>query len=324
MKHPKASPLCPYCAKRTALTFNQAVEIYKTTEKKKSLHCDLTDLRKVLPYIGTLEIDKIYQGTITPYIEAEQKRGMKATTINRSLRIVSRILYLCVVSWRDHHHIPYLDAAPLIKQLPEIDKQTTRPIEYQEEQRLLAALLPHLRDFWLFAVNTGLREQNQIRLRWEWKVEMPYLNNYAFIIPAYVNGVKNTKNGKDFLLVLNSQAKAILEKWQDKDPIYVFPSPAGGHYSRYNNKPFRRCREKAGLKGIIKWHSARTTFATRLRAAGISKEDRAQLLGHSQSLTTEYSWASIEHLIECVESLCDTTQLQINHKMGLRSLFRLE
>ena len=74
----------------------------------------------------------------------------------------------------------------------------------------------------------------------------------------------------------------------------------------------------------MKWHSACATFATRLRAAGISQEDRAQLLGHSKNITTEYSWVGIGHLIECVEILCKKDDFHMEQKMGLKSLFRLE
>ncbi len=168
-----------------------------------------------------------------------------------------------------------------------------------------------------------MRQNNQVMLQWQWMVDMPNLNTYGFIIPAYVNGVRNFKNGQDFLLVLNSEAKRIIEKWKGKHHIYVFPSPRGKHYSRFNNHPFRRCRKRAGLDGIITWHSTRTTFATRLRAAGVDTEDRAQLLGHKKSITTQYSWADVQHLINCVEKLCDTSDTQNFQKMPLQSLFRL-
>ena len=52
-------------------------------------------------------------------------------------------------------------------------------------------------------------------------------------------------------------------------------------------------------------HDLRHTFGQRLRAAGISYEDRQDLLGHkSNRITTHYSQPEIEHLIQCVELLC--------------------
>lgn len=318
--------------KRTRITFNEAAALYISTETKKSLKCDINDLKKVMPYIGNLYIDQVYQETLDPYIKAE-KKTKKASTINRSIRIVSRVLNLCARSWRDDHHMPYLDSPPVITQLPETDKKTTPPLEYKEEEKLLSLLKEDYQDFWLFAVNTGLREQNQAGLLWESRVDMPTLDTFGFLIPGMVDVsdddqceklVKNTKNGKDFLLVLNKTARRIIEKWQGRDAKYVFPSPKGGKYYRFNNKHFRNMREKAGLKGVITWHSARSSFATRLRAARVSEEDRAQLLGHaSRSITTQYSWADVRHLIECVEKLADE-QTMDEDKKDLSSLFRIK
>ncbi|WP_346015179.1 IS256 family transposase [Methylomonas sp. EFPC1] len=48
------------------------------------------------------------------------------------------------------------------------------------------------------------------------------------------------------------------------------------------------------------------TFGMRLRAAGVSLEDRQDLLGHHAGhITTQYSKVEITHLITCVGLLCD-------------------
>jgi site-specific recombinase XerD len=50
----------------------------------------------------------------------------------------------------------------------------------------------------------------------------------------------------------------------------------------------------------------RHTFGMRLRAAGVSFEDRQDLLGHHAGrITTHYSKVEITKLIKCVEMLCD-------------------
>jgi len=56
----------------------------------------------------------------------------------------------------------------------------------------------------------------------------------------------------------------------------------------------------------VRVHDLRHTFGERLRAAGVSLEDRQDLLGHHAGhITTHYSEAQISKLIECVETLCD-------------------
>lgn len=215
----------------------------------------------------------------------------------------------------DPYHKPYLDTPPLLEQLPETDKKHTRPLEYAEEECLLRHLNDDYRDWWTFAANTGLREQAQIAMQWDWEVELPMLNSFAFIIPG-----EQQKNRLDFLLVLNSIARQTINHWRGRDEIYVFPSPKGGRLHRYNNKHFRHARQLANLNGEINWHSARATFATRLRAAGVGEEDRAKLMGHaSVSITTQYSWADVRHLIECVERLCDRDKID-----QMSSIFRVD
>jgi site-specific recombinase XerD len=316
--------------KRTRITFNDASALFlkkemekpKIQQKKKStLEADIRDLNKLMPFLGSLYLDQIYQDTVDPYIKSLRNKGNKATTINRTLRVLSYVLRLCATSWRDGNHKPYLDTPPKIKQLPEYDKKSTQPIEYAEEKVLLNELNNDYKMYWQFAVNTGLRQMTQATLKWEWEKTIPQYHRSAFVIPSHTKQVKNTKNGKDFLVLLNTTAQAIVDAQRGKNAIYVFPSVGEKAHGRFNQKHFRGARQRAGLEGVITWHSARTTFATRLRALKISEEDRAQLLGHSKSITTQYSWASIGHLIECVDRLCDE-DLSIDQTMDLQSLFR--
>ena len=55
-------------------------------------------------------------------------------------------------------------------------------------------------------------------------------------------------------------------------------------------------------------HNLRHTYATRLRAAGVSHEDRKDLLGHSNgSMTTHYSQAEVSNLIAASNKACEDT-----------------
>jgi putative Mg2+ transporter-C (MgtC) family protein len=54
-------------------------------------------------------------------------------------------------------------------------------------------------------------------------------------------------------------------------------------------------------------HDLKHTFGRRLRAAGVSFEDRQDLLGHrSGRITTHYSQAELTSLIEAAEKVCST------------------
>ncbi len=58
----------------------------------------------------------------------------------------------------------------------------------------------------LFKVNTGMREQEVVNLRWQWEVVIPELSTSIFVIPPdYV------KIGLDRYVVLNRIARSVIE-----------------------------------------------------------------------------------------------------------------
>jgi integrase len=72
------------------------------------------------------------------------------------------------------------------------------------------------------------------------------------------------------------------------------------------NNGWRSAREKSDLSHV-RVHDLRHTFATRLRAAGVDRETRAELLGHRSgtgNITTHYSAAQLNELINAVDKLC--------------------
>lgn len=259
-----------------------------------------------MPYIGNILITDISNDDIQSYIHDEQKKERKASTINRSIRTVTNVLNKCSRLYRDQYKQSYLQAVPLLKQLPENDKKTTVPLSYSQESALLSFMSEDYKDLWLFASNTGLRDDAQASLTWDWEFYAPKLDTYVFIIPAEI--MKDTSGKaakKPFYLIINQTSKTIIDKQRGKHQKYVFPSPSPmsktGKRNRFNNTAFKNAREKAGLKGIVDWHSARATFSTRLRANGVSEEDRATLMHHAdESITTQYSHARINYLYQLV------------------------
>ena len=58
----------------------------------------------------------------------------------------------------------------------------------------------------LFKVNTGLREQEVVNLRWNWETPVPELDTSVFVIPRSF-----VKNGLDRYVVLNRVAKSVID-----------------------------------------------------------------------------------------------------------------
>ena len=67
----------------------------------------------------------------------------------------------------------------------------------------------------------------------------------------------------------------------------------GEPVTKMYNSAWKKARARAGLKKV-RVHDLRHTFVQRLRAAGVSLEDRKALLGHkSGDVTTHYSAAEL-------------------------------
>lgn len=218
--------------------------------------------------------------------------------MNRELAVVRRILNLAARLWRDEHGLTWLETAPLLQFVDWNDARKPYPLSWDEQVRLFARLPEHLRDMALFKVNTGTREQEVSCLRWEWEVSMPELKTSVFVIPG--DGVKN---GEDRLVVLNAQARAVVNRQRGKHSEYVFTYSNGMPVDRINTKAWRRARKEAGLPQV-RVHDLKHTFGRRLRARGISYETRQVLLGHKNGqITTHYSSVEIAELLQAVEKV---------------------
>ena len=150
----------------------------------------------------------------------------------------------------------------------------------------------------LFKVNTGTREKEVCYLRWEWEVPVAELGTSVFIIPE-----DRVKNGEERLLVLNRVARSVIEEVRGEHSEYVF-TWRGHPITAMNNSGWQSARRRAGLSQV-RIHDLKHTFGRRLRAAGVSYEDRQDLLGHkSGRITTHYSAAELENLIEAANRVC--------------------
>ena len=112
------------------------------------------------------------------------------------------------------------------------------------------------------------------------------------------------KNGDERLVVLNRVARSVIESVRGQHPEFVFVY-RGRPIETMNNNDWQKARRCAGL-AQIRVHDLKHTFGRRLRAAGVSYEDRQDLLGHrSVRITTHYSAAESDSLIEAANRVCE-------------------
>jgi len=285
---------------RPKRVFREAATKYLLeNQHKRSIKSDAGRLKSLEPFIGDALLETIHMGTLQTYIQARRKEGVKTRTINHGLKIVRRILNLASGEWMDEYGLTWLVSAPKIKELPELDARKPYPLDWAEQESLFSTLAPHLQPMALFKVNTGCREREVCQLQWAWEIKVSVAEmGSVFVIPgAY------TKNGEDRLVILNRTARAVVDAQRGKHPEFVFLYD-GKPICRMNNKGWRRARSEIDL--AVRVHDLKHTFGRRLRSAGVSFEDRQDLLGHkSARITTHYSSAELLNLWQAANKVCE-------------------
>ena len=192
--------------------------------------------------------------------------------------------------------------------LPE-NPRSPYPITWKEQDTLFRKLPAHLTRMALFAVNTGLRDSNICGLQWAWEVRVPELGRSVFVIPP-----EAFKTKRAHVVILNDVAWPIIKARRGLHPIWVFPF-RGRRINTMNNNGWQQARHEAGLP-LVRVHDLRHSFGCRLRAAGVSAEDREALLGHANhSMAGHYASADVGHLLKQANLLLD--------RRGTRILLRV-
>lgn len=283
---------------RMERTFNDAAARFVDEYgHKRSLDRDIVTLKAAMPYIGGLPLPQIHSGVLDGFIRDRKRAGISAGTLNRDMAIIRRVLSLSARFWRDDQGRPWLDTVPMLPTVQGV-KRKPRPINWQEQGALLKRLPPYIAEMALFALNTGLRDQEICGMKWADECRVNGLEATVFIISE-----ARAKNEHERVVPLNSIAQSIVTGRRGNNSDYVFDYE-GRKLDRMNNRAWRKAREAVGLKDV-RVHDLRHTFGMRLRAVGVSFEDRQDLLGHHAGrITTHYSKVEISRLIECVELLC--------------------
>lgn len=263
-------------------------------------------IRLVLPYIGELEAKQVHDGTLRAFVEDRLAAGASPTTVNRSLEVVRTILNRAARSYRDDDGRPWLEGLPpSLTMLPET-RRPPFPLTWDEQDRLFPRLPVHLARMVLFAVNTGLRDGNVCGLEWSWEVSVPEVGRSVFVIPT-----ESYKSRRPHIAIMNDVAWSIVQEQRGKHKKWVFPY-RDERITTMNNTAWQNARrdtaaawkEEFGLeppRGLahVRVHDLRHTFGARLRASGVTQEDREALLGHaSRSMAGLYGSADIGRLIE--------------------------
>jgi integrase len=168
---------------------------------KKRIKDDALQLKRLDPFIGSLELKQVHMGSLQDFIAKPRQDGVKTKTFDMALAVVRRVLNLASSEWMDRQGKTWLEAAPKVKQFPLKDARSPYPLAREEQALLFQELPDHLARMALFKVNTGLREKEVCGLK-----KVPELDTSVFIIPG-----ERIKNGEERLVVLNGIARSVVE-----------------------------------------------------------------------------------------------------------------
>lgn len=274
-------------------TWTEAVTLWLADhQSKRSLRKDLHNLRWLDPYLRDKFLDEIDADLLTA-LEAKRKAEPRdkregapegattsQATADRMLALVRSILrYAASKGW--------IDRLPTIKLKAITSEDDYRWLSRAEAVKLHGYLPEHLRAPYMFALATGWREQNVLRLEWS-RVDLERKTVWV--------GGKQTKGKRPIGAPLNRDALAVLSGQTGKHPRWVFPNDAGKPYARANNHGFQSAQANAGI-APLRWHDLRHTWASWHVMAGTSLRTLMELGGwRSYKSVLRYAHLSPEHL----------------------------
>lgn len=229
-----------------------------------------------LPYFAEMPIGDITKNEIIRYRkERHKQKKLTETTLNRDVEVIRHVLF-----WAVEERI--LPANPLARSRLPRARRIKRPIlSIGEEELLLAVAAPHLRAITMAALDTGMRRGELLSQRWE---DIDFFRKVLTVTKS------KTAEGESRELPLT---KRLFE-------FFSANRKAKGSIFTFGNEPikgiktaWRTAIKKSGIRHF-RFKDLRTSFNSRLIEAGVIKDVRMELMGHSRNEDTNDLYSQIE------------------------------
>lgn len=277
--------------RRTYYWEEAAVRWLKEQAHKASLHDDAAKIRKFSKYFQGKPLTAITRTWVGELVESfAQKPG----TRNRYVALIRAILRKAEREWE------WIDRAPAFRTYREPQRRISW-VTPEQAQVLIDELPLSYRNIVRFALATGLRQGNILRLCWE---QVDLQRRVAWIY------ADEAKGGQPIPVALNSDAVAIVRQ------------QLGGHLTRVftlghiNSAIWEKARQKAGLPGF-RFHDLRHCWASWLLQAGVPVAALQEMGGWSDvRMVRRYAHLAPEHLQPYAERIVGRLSLGTNTSQG--------
>jgi len=241
----------------------------KNVRKKRSWDKDERSLRHMIEYFGNKKLNQISSREVEDYKEHMLNNGYKNASVNRELACLKHLFNLAD-RWNK-----FFGKNPVSRvEMLEENNIRMRVLTVEEERRFLEVSPPYLRSIVITALNTGMRKNEILSLKWEY-VDF---DKGIIILPH-----TNTKSKKTRQIPINANLRKVLleQKLQGGGSEFVFHSDKSttGHLNWLRHSFSTSCK-RVGITDLT-FHDFRDTFATRLIEAGVNIVAVSKILGHS-------------------------------------------
>lgn len=275
------------------MKFRELVIKFVAEGAAKAWH--LERLKVLLPYFSEFEIAQLNKGALAKYrTYRHSQRKLTETTINRDLECLRHILYWAV----DQRILP---TNPLSRLQLERARRKRRPImSLSDESAILSAAAEHLKRIMICGLDTGMRRGEILTQRRE---DIDFDRRVLSVTHS------KTPEGESREIPLTNRLLELLAADSTKEGL-IFT---------FSGRPIHRIKTawKAALRrsGVkpYRFKDVRATFNSRLIEAGVIKDVRKELMGHSRNEDTNdlYSHIELPLLREAIEKLEQWRQTQL-------------
>ncbi len=256
----------------------------------------------LFPNLSVLDITP---GFIYQFIKIRNEQGVSPSTIESNLRNLRRILNYFI---NEESIIPNTFIYPFGKRGYSIQNLYPSKIVLSndeiksviESSEFDSKKQEYARDIWLLLYRcNGSNFADLLRMKWT--------DIRGNCIEFYRKKTETTKrkNRKKILVPLTEELKTLIDKIGDKNSIYILGKLKEGYTEKmFDNKNHKLkaqinaeldvISKKLNLSVPLRTKTARDSYATTLKRAGVSKDRIGEMMDHSSSLVTEHYLASLD------------------------------
>jgi len=262
------------------IKFEKMTDLYLenySKPNKKSSRRDVTSINNLKPFFEGKYLHEVTPLDMEKYKRRRQGQVSNAT-VNREVACLKHI-FTKAIEWG----IVKKNPGRKVKLLQERNTRL-RYLDEKEIGRVYDTCAAHLRPIVIIALNTGMRKEEILSLRWK---DVDFRSRTISIL--------DTKNGESREIPMNDIVnQTLVSTKRILDSPWVFCKRNGKRYGNVR-KAFEGARKRAGIVDF-RFHDLRHTFASHLVMAGVDLRTVQELLGHkSFEMTLRYAHLSPEH-----------------------------